>query len=130
MFGIFHKRSKQGDIINGLRKSTDVARFANAFILQIVRSKTALVRVRRSEGLPMVQTPFGETVATDYDKFVNRLKVCSMLDPVRYSEPVSGSFGFLCPGKDGQVGQVKVETCFDDREPDPFFEVRIAKDAS
>lgn len=130
MFGIFHKRSKQADIIGRLRKCSDVESFTSAFIVQVVRSKITPVRVRRSDGLPKVETTFGETLTPDYEKVANRLKVCSMLDPVRYAEPVSGSFGCGCPGKDGQVSQFRVETYFDDREPDPFFEVRIAKDAS
>ena len=43
MFGIFHKRSKQADIIGRLRKCSDVESYTSVFIVQVVRSE-----IRRS----------------------------------------------------------------------------------
>jgi hypothetical protein len=130
MFGIFRKRKNQSDLLGEFRRSTEVESFMIAFLSQIVRSGTRQVRVRRSEGLPKVQTISGEALHSDYDKVVNRLKVSSMLNPVCYSEPVNGGFGFCCLGNGGQMIEVKIETHFDDREPEPLFEVRIAQNAS
>lgn len=117
-------------MITGLHKTTDAERFTNAFLVGLVRARISHIRVHRSDGLPQVQTIFGETVESDFTKVMNRLKVCSMLDPVAYTEPVVGSFELFCPGEDAQVEQFKVEVCFNDREPDPCFEVRFERTAS
>jgi hypothetical protein len=127
MFGIFNKPRKQEAGFSGLGKSTNAEAFMSSLLAQLVRSQTALIRIRKSDGLLKAQTVLGESIESGYTQVANCLKVCSMLNPVQYNNPVRGSFEFQCLDAEEKVIAVMVDIHFDDREPDPYFEVKISK---
>jgi hypothetical protein len=130
MFGIFKKPRKPTntpDFFSDLRPSSKAQGFMVSMLNQLARTNRTYLRVRRSEGLPAVASIHGDALEADYSGVANCLKVSSMLNPISYDHPIEGGFEFFCPDSDGAIVSFIVGTHFDDREPDPYFEITISK---
>ena len=104
--------------------------YMNALILQLARSEIPKMTIPKSEPLPILAELSGEQLDVDFARLVNCLKVTSQLNPVSYREPVTGKFPVTCLDADGRPIQITVHSYFEDREPEPYVEVRVERQSA
>ena len=100
-------------------------RYVNLLIYTMVKSNELSVTIRSSEPLPPVRSVDGDVPSTSFAEASNRLKVMSGLRPIRYEEPVDGTFQMFVRGVPGWV-----RTHFEDDADDPCCRVDIVMDDS
>lgn len=105
----------------------DAALYINRLLLRMVQEGFLSITLRAAEKLPAAGDIDPEGSRIDFHKVRNRLKVLSKLNPVDYSQPVSGDYEVTLDMPQGGTAGLTVRTQFFDKVSDPHLRISLDK---
>jgi len=105
--------------------SNPVIQYVNLLIVDMI-ARDEKSMVLKESTVPILQYKQKLPVdPPDFDPILNRLKIMSGLNPVKYPEPVDGTMSLTIGGT-----PYNVTTHFEDRDPEPFCTITLEQEGS
>ena len=105
--------------------SNPVILYVNLLLFDMI-ARDEKTMVLKESSMPILQHKQKLPVdPPDFDPIVNRLKIMSGLNPVKYREPVDGTTSLTVAGT-----PYKVTTRFEDHDPEPFCTITLEEEGS